>query len=1178
MQEFRRSGMLVGLGWTVSVLALACASHAAGAQVTDRQGADQVDPAQTPQDPQTQSAGGSGLKDPVSGSTSIEAQAQTDQSPVTATDIATPAADDGEGDIVVTGIRQSLANAQQLKRNADTVVDAITAEDIGALPDRTINEALQRVPGVAITRFAAANDAQHFSVEGSGVQIRGLTYSRGEFNGRDAFSVAGGREIGYNDVPAELAGSVEVYKNLTADLIEGGIAGTVSINTRKPFDSKDTIVYLSGTMSYGDMAERSAPSVVGLFSKQWDTKGGSRLGLLVGGSYFEQNSRADSVFTSGFLPRFNAPSDGVDGYAPDGVNYQGSQYDGVTCDGNNPNEGRIINAGQPYAIRICDSFPVPEGFDTVYTPSGGGIRSQNFNTKRNSITASGQFESADRRLLVTAQYLRAQTEVGWTDRSLETNVYYNDIGNTFPAGYLGDSAYVANGGLPTNYTFNDDGVFTGGIIERRGNQVAHNVPADQACTIPNNGFPYQSTYCNYPQYVNPTGLNTILTNRFNYTKTTTSDAALNIKFSPNDRLHLNFDGQYAKASSRSIDDIVDTNTFTNMQLDLTGKQPKIAFLTPGFDSSTYFIQPNNVFYNDAYNNRAINDGEEWAFRGDLQYDFSDESFLRSVRVGGRWAKREQTVRTNDYNNWGSLSATWTDQGPVFVGSTPDAARTYSPNDFFRGQVSVPAGLYLTDDVVKDHDALMNLLRGVRDPRNGFSYTPIEDRGGAVVDGRTTRNPDLINGYFFNNEIYDNSEETIAGYVRADFGIQDFGNGMRLSGNVGLRYIHTKDISAGAVNFPNSTQVLPSGYADFAAYCAEQAGPRDDGTIPDTSQIPALCRAGVSAAQQNAALAFANGASVAQNAVNEFDNWLPSLNVRFDLTPKVLLRFAASRGITRPSFGDLRNFVSLGFNGANGVFEARAANPYLRPIRADQFDLSAEWYFARVGQLSGTLFYKKLHDVIVNNSGFVRDFENNGTSYSLALSGPANAEGSSDIKGAEVSYQQTYDFLPGPLSGLGLQATYTFIDAGRIATSPPAFAASTDPTPNEGDGNQPPIDITGLYTNLELPLLSKHNFNLAAFYDKYGIYARIAYSWRSSYLLNNRDEVFPFLPIYSDATGQADASLFYTVNKSFKLGLQVNNLLDTTTKTRFLLNQDGLTAPRTYFKSDRQYQFTVRLTY
>jgi hypothetical protein len=67
-----------------------------------------------------------------------------------------------EKDIVVTGIRASLANAQTIKRNSDTVVDAITAQDIGALPDRSVTEALQRVPGVAMNRFAGSNDPDHF--------------------------------------------------------------------------------------------------------------------------------------------------------------------------------------------------------------------------------------------------------------------------------------------------------------------------------------------------------------------------------------------------------------------------------------------------------------------------------------------------------------------------------------------------------------------------------------------------------------------------------------------------------------------------------------------------------------------------------------------------------------------------------------------------------------------------------------------------------------------------------------------------------------------------------------------------------------------------------------------------------------------------------------------------------
>ena len=145
---------------------------------------------------------------------------------------------DEKGTIVVTGIRQSLANSQNIKRRSDTVVDAITAEDIGALPDRSVTEALQRVPGVAINRFAGSNDPDHFSVEGSGVVIRGLNFVRSEFNGRDTFSANAGRQLGFNDVASELLGSVEVYKNVTAEMIEGGLAGTVNLNTRLPFDKK----------------------------------------------------------------------------------------------------------------------------------------------------------------------------------------------------------------------------------------------------------------------------------------------------------------------------------------------------------------------------------------------------------------------------------------------------------------------------------------------------------------------------------------------------------------------------------------------------------------------------------------------------------------------------------------------------------------------------------------------------------------------------------------------------------------------------------------------------------------------------------------------------------------------------------------------------------------------------
>ena len=205
--------------------------------------------------------------------------------------------------IVVTGIRASLANSQNIKRNSDTVVDAITAQDIGALPDRSVTEALQRVPGVSMNRFAGSNDPDHFSVEGSGVVIRGLSFVRSEFNGRDTFSTGVyGQAINFSDVPAELLGSVAVYKNATAEMIEGGLSGTVDLHTRLPFDNRGFHISIDAEENYGDFSRRWAPTGSVLISDTWDT-GIGRIGLLADVSYSRLYSRADGVQVANFQTR-----------------------------------------------------------------------------------------------------------------------------------------------------------------------------------------------------------------------------------------------------------------------------------------------------------------------------------------------------------------------------------------------------------------------------------------------------------------------------------------------------------------------------------------------------------------------------------------------------------------------------------------------------------------------------------------------------------------------------------------------------------------------------------------------------------------------------------------------------------------------------------------------------------
>lgn len=1125
---------------TVSVLALMLAGEAS-AQTTDRRGAEQTDPNQPAQGDNVQSAGQSGLKKPLSNSTSIEAQAQTDQSPVTPADVATPEADAGQ-DVVVTGIRQSLANAQSLKRNADTVVDAITAEDIGALPDRSVNEALQRVPGVAITRFAASNDSQHFSVQGSGVVIRGLSYVRGEFNGRDAFAVGGGREIGFNDIPTEIVGSVEVFKNLTADLIEGGISGSVNINTRKPFDSSKDLLFLSGSINGGDLEGKSAPSVVGLVSKTWDTSGGSRFGVLASGTYSRIRSRADSVFLSSYLPRYN-----------DDKNGNGVQDAG---------EGRTLNAGTAYQSTVFDTFPVPAGRDFVYAPLGGGSRTQDFDRRRLGFSGALQFENADRTFLATAQFVRTESTEEWLEHTVEPNVYYGDVSTVFPIGAA---------------TYDDDGVFTSGTLGKTTGLIQGNRP---------NGGGYGPL----AQFA-PNGIFTTQSNRHFYSKSITQDQSLNIKWEPIDRLHLNFDGQYVKSKLNADDDILDTGTFSQVAIDTRGKVPSIQFVTPSSatdangaliggqqNTAAYFANPNSIYFRDAFNNLARNDGDEWAFRADASYDFSDGGFLRQLRVGGRYSDRQQTVRSNDYSNWGNVSETWASAGPVsFANLQPGDGQFYNFENFFRGQAVTPPGTtFVPDSVLNDHDALMELLRRAS-AAGGGSYTPVEDRtldGSASpknAAGQTFPNANLIDGYFRPNEIYKNREKTWAAYARIDFGTDDIGGGIGLSGNVGIRYVRTRDDSVGSITYPNASSIFtpvtePGFGSSLSEYCRFQLSrPNGQGTIP------AICT--ISAAQQANVLAFSNGASSPDTAVQKYDDWLPSLNLKLQVSPTLLFRVAASKALSRPNFGDLRNYIGATPSGGNTAgsfgFQASARNPFLTPVRAKQVDVTAEWYFAKVGSLTGALFYKDLSNIILDNFGYIRTLSNGGQTFDVAVNGPANVSGNSNIKGAEVAYQQTFDFLPGPLQGLGTQLTYTYVKAGKIPNSVPANGPA--------DGSRPPQDITGLYSNLPLQGLSTHNFNASVFYDFAGIYARVAYSWRSKYLLTNRDCCFPFLPVMATASGQMDGSLFYTVNPHFKIGVEAQNLLDTTTKTRFLLNGDGLTAPRSFFKSDRQYTLSVRLT-
>ena len=167
----------------------------------------------------------------------------------------------------------------------------------------------------------------------------------------------------------------------------------------------------------------------------------------------------------------------------------------------------------------------------------------------------------------------------------------------------------------------------------------------------------------------------------------------------------------------------------------------------------------------------------------------------------------------------------------------------------------------------------------------------------------------------------------------------------------------------------------------------------------------------------------------------------------------------------------------GFGGFNGRF---SGNAELLPQTAWNADLSYEWYFSEAGSLTLTGFYKNINNFVTEGALNIID---PATGMELILDGrPAafntfvNSDQNADLKGFEVAYQQFYDFLPGPLSGLGVQANYTYIDADGVENSIDE-SLFTGPESDALDPFGPTFDIVDDI----FPRVSEHNVNLVGLY-------------------------------------------------------------------------------------------------
>ncbi len=321
-------------------------------------------------------------------------------------------------EVVVTGIKGSLQRAMDVKRDAVGVVDAISAEDIGKMPDSNLAESLQRIPGVSIDRVNG---------EGSKVTVRGLAgdYNLVTLNNRQmpASSFGTSRSFDFANLASEGVSGIEVYKSGRADLQSGGMGALLNIITPRPLKSPGLKAVVAGKAVYDDSSvlnDDVTPEVSGLFS---NTFADDTIGVALTGSYQERNSGDRNAGVSDWFV-----------HATDGGDWANIPAE------NQPGDGR--------------TYGIPS--EVMYTVN-------EVNRKRFNGQLTVQYQPVEA-LTVTADYLYVQQEneadtfgTGfWFTRTSDIDIEWSDTNPAYPLTYTENAGlHEINGIIKHNLTKSD---------------------------------------------------------------------------------------------------------------------------------------------------------------------------------------------------------------------------------------------------------------------------------------------------------------------------------------------------------------------------------------------------------------------------------------------------------------------------------------------------------------------------------------------------------------------------------------------------------------------------------------------------------------------------------------------------------------------------------------------------
>lgn len=491
---------------------------------------------------------------------------------------------------------------------------------------------------------------------------------------------------------------------------------------------------------------------------------------------------------------------------------------------------------------------------------------------------------------------------------------------------------------------------------------------------------------------------------------------------------------------------------------LTGAEQAVT--VSGADSLS---DPNSFVFQNYSQTYGETEISEEAWRMDAHYDLGDSPFFKMFSTGVRL---NDVDYRSDGNNPSAYTYTIANQAGNPISVAGSGLYTNAFSDFFRGNTAGVGGFVgMPESLLETQQALVSGLP--------YAYRTI---GGVKAYGIVDGDP-----VFYSLLHFTVSEKTYAIYGSADYG---FDAGLPVDGNFGVRVVRTEGSTHGNQVNSDPTKQPVAGSPTYAY------------AVPTTSDY-------------------------------SYTNVLPSLNTKLHLTDELLLRLGLSKGMTRPAFGNL-NPALTGINYSTGAYLVGnvplgyQGNPNLKPARSNNVDLSLEYYFSRSGYAYVSGFYKKVTGFTISYAQF-RDLglkDVNGTPIQALVTTPINSA-SGTIKGLESGVQTFFDSLPGPLSGLGIQLNYTFVDSQQQV---PLGAASAP-----------------VFVETQLPNLSKNSYNVIGMYEKYGITARLAWGHRSSYYRSQFGGGLPNLPLITPAYGTLDGSISYDVTEQLAVSLDAANI-------------------------------------